>query len=355
MAKQLLLITLPIIFATTDIIETAPEPATGSIEEMLWSQVAYDRAHIGYVPLMVATRERIPEKVWVTLAEVLHSGHHSAVFSIVEHDDIVIKYEAECNPGLVHPLVYDFRFGLKASSLGISPRPIFLSPPARVPPTQTFKTPFGWTPQEGAKCFRDGGLIRFMILPKLGVCYNQVDRTTLSTRHVFQLGLIVLEHLSEMHRHKFFHGDIHAGNICRSRESGGDILLIDYGRADNTEEIIEGDREEAYRYVHPALSPWELQGHQPSPRDDIFKLLFTLVDLLVLDFDSSYSSFSGPRLFEWKSSGEFLDSIDYSKYPEQFKPKMREIFDMIISIDSPLGVIPYQELDIALRQIHEFV
>jgi hypothetical protein len=313
------------------------------ISGILVEQSSMDKKYRKFGPNLFSNTEEIPDIGVVTLNEMIYQGPYSTVFTTFERHDIVIKYEVECQTTRTHPLIHDYAFSDRAFKLGeISPQPYFLSPAVPLPQRSTMKTDYTLKPQERHKCHVDGGLVRFMVLERVNYCYRQLTPGQISLQHVIMVGKLILDDLSSLHQEGIIHGDIHLGNICRRGDS---VVLIDFGLASFTDSLTGEDEKEGFGFVHPALTPWQLQNFPSSPRDDVFKLFFAMVDLLVPRFTSLYKEKSGKDLLEWKSSGDFLDAIDYRKYPNTpLKARFREVFDIIIGLDSPLSPIPYDEI-----------
>ena len=113
-------------------------------------------------------------------------------------------------------------------------------------------------------------------------------------RIIVSVAARALELLRDLHNMGFIHGDIHFKNFVFTGDrshAAESLRLIDFGRAEpyvNAHDGIHCSPETksygGWRSWH--LSPWEIEGHRKTRRDDIFRLAETL--LRSGDYDSLY-------------------------------------------------------------------
>jgi hypothetical protein len=143
-------------------------------------------------------------------------------------------------------------------------------------------------------------VVRFMISERIlmDMCgymkgLQSSDRFIASIR----VGLATIELLKSLHSREIIHGDIHCGNVAWTLD-GSRIVLIDFGRA----RIINADEDQhhaSYQLTSPVEvvnsgfdnfkgqlechmfdTPWEMMGMKRSFRDDIFRALRLVAEIL---------------------------------------------------------------------------
>ena len=99
----------------------------------------------------------------LTLADVIHIGNESLVFTVVNRSDLVIIYQANCDSrnGPVHPLL----LAQWASYGDELPRILFVSPPALLPLDRPLKLKQVLMQQSAwYDCMSRNGVVRYMIM-----------------------------------------------------------------------------------------------------------------------------------------------------------------------------------------------
>ena len=199
-----------------------------------------------------------------------------------------------------HPLVTDATFLSALASTGVVPELIYLSAGTVIPEYGVLPK---WvrtkviTRQRG-KCVRLGTETRFFVQEKVGVelgvylrHINQTSSWPVMARRAVTLAIRVIQMLQTIHELGVVHGDIHGGNILFRKPSDGpenvamndtDLVFIDFEFAVFfPEEIGTGvTRYRLNRLSRKLLSHWHLDGFRIGRRDDVFRALEWLANVL---------------------------------------------------------------------------
>ena len=241
-----------------------------------------------YTPDMTSDYETVPGSGRLTLGELLAKGSLSLVFTVKERPDLVIKYQCHCSAHPIHGLLIDYWLGVDASRLNLSAKPLFISPAAELWSGFGPKTHFAFTHEEMLECGTRMSLVRFMVMERVGQCLHEVsvpppssNGSSLSTHRAVIIGVEMVELLEKLHGAGIVHGDIHGGNVCYSRAAVPRLVLIDFGLGKFTESETNAVRIPRLSYLHPALTPWQLEGSSRARRDDVYKALHLVAELIV--------------------------------------------------------------------------
>ena len=152
-----------------------------------------DKGKHRYAPQLDNIYEMAGPVYWkVFVGDLIASSDYSAVFTVVDRSDIVIKYEGSCS-GRLHPLFDDYQLGRIAATVGVSPMPLFLSPPALMstmcnPPSRNWVCAAPGTNPKAKLQFnifaaktdmalstqcRESGIARYMISERTGSCLDR--------------------------------------------------------------------------------------------------------------------------------------------------------------------------------------
>lgn len=137
--------------------------------------------------------------------------------------------------------------------------------------------------------------------------------------------------LEQLAAHGVVHNDIHGGNILLKANPSGNVedvelVLIDFAFAEffppkNGTDVL-GPSPTALSKV--LLSPWQLEGHRASPRDDVFRMMETLAQSLSLG-----NIIAGADRFILNAVGDTLDSSIHSVERERIaalRTKLEPLF-----------------------------
>ena len=181
----------------------------------------------------------------ILVGKYIASSDFSTVFFVEARDDIVIKYQSNCDgyDAKDHQLGSDFVHARMAAAAGVSPIVHFLSPPTGLlefcggvlqrdesvcsAPHGTnphaklqFKIfggePFGFSQGKMARC-RAEGVVRYMIIERVGSCLvGEHTAAPMNPIKAIKYGIDVIELLRTVHlKAGIYHGDIHMGNVCK--------------------------------------------------------------------------------------------------------------------------------------------
>ena len=258
----------------------------------------------------------------VVLKRLMGQGEASTVFTVVESPDIVVKYQSDCPAASLHhshhPLVLDYYFHKKVESLGISPRVEAISPIEFMPRNPGMKCQFGMSKENYEKCVARGlGAVRYMVMGRTADSVADAMRRYPHRQFPFsaaiRLGINLMHMLRRLHLEAgVVHGDIHFGNVVfRDRETD-ELMFIDFGRSFSIPTsgaaavspaasptvlssspptagglrtppigVSPPDRiASAFEWTSYQMSPWEIAGYRPGPREDVYKALMMMTFMI---------------------------------------------------------------------------
>lgn len=229
--------------------------------------------------------EEITEIGHITLkTDYLASTEQSTIHAIEEYPEVVIKYQTDCiqEPNTyIHPILREFWFLQEVESLGISPKPLAVSPPANHPDHSISKCRF--RTRSWRLCHSKSAVIRYAIMERVGPSLHShlSGGKRFSFRLAIECAIQIINLLKTLHLEaRVVHGDIHPGNICVAAEHPPRLLLIDYGSSHHIDDYPDDERIRPDRtWNHALFSPWEIAGFRPGPRDDVYKALLVVAFL----------------------------------------------------------------------------
>ena len=218
------------------------------------------------------------------LERQLFRSWSSALWSVTNRPDILIKYQIYAPdeyPVYFHSLSREYYFLDWIEHLRISPKVFYLSGPSRVGARATTSrkcsavamTDIEWTKEAV------GREVRFMVMEKVpGLSlYEYQEQRRFTEKSAAHFGKKIMNILRILHDEtNIVHGDIHMGNWMYE-PVGQLVKLIDFGSARFVTSNI-APREP--RSKHVLWSPWEHEGSYAQRRDDVFRTVFILAELV---------------------------------------------------------------------------
>ena len=260
-------------------------------------QQARDAALPVSTPRLAAMNEFVQfpndTRIEVTIGEWISQGRESTIYGVEDHDELVIKYQANCE-GLdgIHPLLRDFWFLKLAHELRVSPEALFVSPPAKFVSQGSPKTRFEMDPYARRRCAtRDDSAVRYMVMGRITTTINGIIDVTHKRRQKISLDfdIVVLRstisQLQRLHEAGIVHNDVHPGNIV-VMGTGADsrrIGLIDFGLSFFAAQFSRLPPKVPHIRVARTFcadSVFALDGFRPSFRDDLFGAMLSAAILL---------------------------------------------------------------------------
>jgi len=269
--------------------------------------------------LMGPTTEEVPGGQLVLDENPLSRTRSSVVFRVQNKPRVVVKYQVQCAGFLlaVHPLVREYHVLTKIKSLGVAPTPLAVSLPSELPLQATPKTNFDMTPEERADCINFGSYVRFLVMERVGVSMYHLSGLfpagMVPSKLVLTLAVQTIRNLQQLHESaRIVHNDIHWGNVAFPDKVVEDprVFLIDFGRSFSIPEFrIPLTLRAPFQSANVHMSPWEIAGYHPGPRDDVYRAIFMAIGLLggksFMKYHAALSEY--PRsAFDTKSSPETL-------------------------------------------------
>lgn len=315
----------------------------------------------------------------ITLDRSIARSINSVIFSIVEHPNLLIKYQAQCDDlgDAIHPLLVDAWYGQVAHDIGLAPRVVLISPGAQLCSSRRGKCRFSMSRESFQECARAQGTVRYMIVERnpgstlYGLRKSEFASPSgaLSFRNSMTIGVHLLVALERLQLEGgIIHGDIHASNVMladkdNARSNPYYLQLIDFGMARHIANITLPE-DPIYRrghWFHPSCTDWQIDGFAWSRRDDVMKTLYLVFQLMHPDnyldyltriFDHGYRS-----LMRWKKTERmyvtpFFDPIGHLHVSVERKQRVYELMDSLLSVARNMSINaipPYSEL-ISLMQ-----
>lgn len=300
--------------------------------------------------------EVVPGYGPITLSGEVARGPFSRIFGVKEHPDLVIKYQTDCVAAKaeVPDLVKDFHFGKIGHDAGVSPIMYFLSPPALLPVNTTEKTDFRFTGLSREYCVSVGASVRYLVMERVIKCLSGRNRQGIPVAAAASLGIVLLRIVETLHSHGVVHGDIHTGNICVT--ASHELRVIDYGKASFVTDEADTQTIGNLTYPHPALTHWQLQGYQWARRDDVYKAIFAVAEVMhggdfwALIRDETDNI--GDRLLQFKRDSFFFNIGGVNVVESKVvRSRLERVLSLVRSLDSVTSLIPYDLLKAELKAI----
>ena len=247
-----------------------------------------------------------PLRLGTRLAATTSSNIYIA--DIVDRTDramrnVVVKHMNDCrsrqDEGLdvIHPLLTDAVYLSVLAPTGLVPGFIYLSPPTVLPghgllPERVLTKAIE---RQRDRCTRENTETRFLVQERMGVEIGAYLRDLglvvpwrVMAHRAVSLIIRVIQMLETIHSLGIVHGDIHGGNILFRdiadvpEMEDTELVLIDFEFAVFYPMEIGApvNRSRLARLSRRLLSPWHLQGYRIGRRDDVFRVLELLADVL---------------------------------------------------------------------------
>ena len=212
---------------------------------------------------------------------------------------VVVKYSTNCDDPRISPLVKEFVIRSFINQTSISPKVYYISPAIRMTPANlpltTSRFMGSYLEDNLDECARNGTSIRFMVQEEAGPALDTFahhhlhNGTPAFAKMILQIGRRLLSMLENLHSVGIVHGDVHAGNIVYNKSVGHvrDIDSIEFALIDFEYSFYfpnkfgqPVDGVDNSNLTPRYLSPWQLAGQRMGPRDDVYRLLYVIGDIL---------------------------------------------------------------------------
>ena len=254
---------------------------------------------------------------------------------------VVVKYTNDCAERLfgseeqMHPLEKDFAFLAVLNETSLVPATYYLSAESRICDHTRFvgRVMSELLQVKFDECRNAGTAVRYMVQEKAGIAihdfFDRFQRESSPQEYiksVLKAGISIVYKLAQLHSKGIVHNDIHASNILlRSHQQDfvsvewDDLVFIDLAYADffpanvRADKKLEPPRSDMRRYV---LSPWQLEGHRPGPRDDVYRAIQMVAHLL--SRGELFRDYNALLLHELEiRGGPSKGSIEYSRIEDK--------------------------------------
>jgi len=279
-----------------------------------------------------------------------------------------------------HPLVTEGMFLAKLNHTNIAPKIFYVSPPAVLTPGMRLLSRFAskYLIKHSQECLRLQPAIRFMVQELLGPTLHdfmkpEIEATEQPSKTAVRrfLGLVIksIELLERLHAEGVVHGDIHMSNIAFAEIERERLVLLDFQMALTFDQLVESNKVKlphSLLALH-LLSPWQLEGEQPGPRDDVFRLLLNAANRLsgsVLLNRIALKATQMPtfesRVALWRIFHQteplFANArLEKTDQPALVRDQLEELVLWIKRVPSVLAPVPYEELKRQLRSVIDLV
>lgn len=249
------------------------------------------------------------------LTELIYEGAHGNLFLANPYaaQTVVVKYLNDCyerlsggkvEEDLLHPLQNEYLIMSVLNETDISPKVFYLSPPSALPTIPGSSRFVGLSGQSRySECVAAGSEVRFLVEETVGMSLidyaNQIAmespevfRSAAFSKQMIRIVRRIAQQLKTLHTLGFIHDDIHNGNIVfrvpfqQIPIDSDDVMLIDFGLS-SFYPVRLGDPIQAADVVHSrrtkSMSLWQLKGERSGPRDDMYRLVLMLAELLSRD------------------------------------------------------------------------
>lgn len=255
----------------------------------LWAieQKVTDLSNAEYAPRLYSSEDVYiveDQPISFSLGSAIARQEFSVLYRLRNSPDRVVKYQANCSGDLgIHPLLRDFWFQNFLRGTGIAAAVHYISPPAKYSIPVTVKTNFNGSTRLLSRCIvHPESTVRFMVMDFTGESlhdtvagrYNRgPGKSRLPLKFAIESTMSVIAQLKKLHSMDIIHGDLHWGNVVRASPDSNSLILIDFGMAFFASSRAGKPKwvRRPFEAVHCLLSPYEIEGHRPSYRDDIYR------------------------------------------------------------------------------------
>lgn len=345
---------------------------------LVGEQIEIERSQLSSVPLLEFDVELVPgTNGSVSAFKVkgrLARSFEGTIATVTDRDDIVIKYQSNCESlNGVHPLMRDFLILKEIQDLGLSPVPMFLSPPTKFGPLITLKTVFKMPEAYRRECVASPlSAVRYMVMERVeGTVHDQIrwyqdNGQVPSLRESVKTMIQAIEGIQQIHERGIVHGDIHSGNLALIHRGGKlKVGFLDFGLAffvtENRPEMVYPPMQ----LPHCLWSHWNIEGYRFGFRDDVFKILITGALMMngavwlrrckALESDAA-------AMFEWKRRGNIFtvpNRADFMTRLLRLSPERRaevsthlmQALDLARSVENVDDTPPYADILAALTTV----
>ena len=220
---------------------------------------------------------------------------------------VIVKHANDCRSLLdaagdvgLHPLLVDAVYLSTLASTGLVPVPLYLSPATMIPKVGSLpeRVTTKVIAQERDRCAREKTDTRFVVLEKMGVELGSYLRHLGKTapwrvmaHRAVSLTIKVIYMLETIHDLGIVHGDIHGKNILfrtpydkvedvPMEEMALSFIDFEFAVFYPHEVGTQVEKTKLSRISRRMLSPWHLQGIRIGRRDDVYRALQLLADVL---------------------------------------------------------------------------
>ena len=316
----------------------------------LTDQAERDRLVRGVRPNLATNFEMTPAGKQVKLTKMIGSSVTSVIYET--SSKVVVKYQVDCfdiETDKIHPLLKDYSFLKRLSGLSVAPEVYYLSAQTRMVPTLWLKTRFSMSMRQRLACADHGGMVRFMMLEKLGSSVHNYRSRLPGQRVPFAKSIELAVHLIDLmrtlhDRGGVVQGDIHGGNICFAEGpvNGNPLRVIDFGRASfvaSPDDDLMDQVRTPFKWTNALNSHWNMRGLRETRRDDVFKTLMLISTFIYgEEYFDAVEALTVDKAFEFKASMNIF-TIPNSVIPKPYEQlglsdqsvrKISELFNEIV-------------------------
>lgn len=267
----------------------------------------------------------IPSEEVILPMPPIFYGRDTSVFNIANDPGKVIRYHLHYQPLMtlsIDETLYDYWFLKRLELSDIAPKIYYYSAPLMSPPDGLMKTCS--STYEKANYISS---MRYVIMEKVGLSIHRYvsklpDKKT-SFTDAIRIGGQMIRLAEKLHSYDIVHGDAHLGNFAIHK---GKIIMIDFGRAKIMSPSELSERHCAIKrdfWISPRVSPWEMQRHLYSYRDDVYRIIQGIAFNM---YGVEYS--------------DYLDHIhDFDKIPNEYVELMMD-YAIHMKVNGSLFEIP---------------
>ena len=262
------------------------------------------------------------------LADTGTSIVHEVTKVDAPREKLVIKYRNNCGPG-GDPLLNEFEM-LEILDGSIAPRVLYISDAA--PLGSAWLAESNYSREHPEECREVDSTFRFMIMERAtesidGYFRKLVGRSPSAEsllEAVFQFGIEGAELLQELHLKGILHLNVQPGSFLRM--SSGRMVLTEFGESEFYDESQTFHERNIFLNTD-LLSPWQLRNVAPSPKDDMFRLVETMVE-----FATGFSYYHSIRKQKIHAQQIALTRLERTVPWATVSDKAREMDDLAVTV-----------------------
>lgn len=244
-----------------------------------------------HLPVLSRTHRSVVVELRSLELRMVYQKPLTPEFLVAKYTNDCLDRDAGFVKGFQNVIENEFRFLAAMNETGLAPNVYYLSEPILVGTdlgTKTLSTFVEKFPKECAS-----SSVQFVLMDKVGSSLARyfLNPNRLLSEYIVEVltvGVQLIRLVQNLHEFGIIHGDIHAGNVAFREHPlnnfgperyliGRDgLVFLDFEQA----QFVPSRRVRIMQGNRILLSPWQLANHRLGFRDDVFRAIQTIADLL---------------------------------------------------------------------------